>query len=88
MRVCQDEVKRCYGISRRYYYLYLKEMEFKFNDRNRDLRCITRRFSNIVNRVIDKLLIFYKKIKLLLILLVYYILKARTESEESARCLD
>lgn len=38
----KTKLKRYYGVSRRYYYLYLKEMEFKFNNRNRDLRRIIR----------------------------------------------
>jgi len=38
----KTKLKRYYGVSRRYYYLYIKEMEFKFNNRNRDLRRIIR----------------------------------------------
>ena len=38
----KTKLKRYYGISRMYYYLYIKEMEFKFNNRNRDLRRIIR----------------------------------------------
>ena len=38
----RTKLKRYYGVSRGHYYLYLKEMEFKFNNRNRDLRRIIR----------------------------------------------
>ncbi len=38
----KTKLKRYYGVSREHYYLYLKEMEFRFNNRNRDLRCIIR----------------------------------------------
>lgn len=35
---------KCYhGIDRRYFYLYLKEMEFRFNHRSEDLRSIIKR---------------------------------------------
>jgi len=34
------KLKRYYGISRKHYYLYLKEVEFRFNHRNEDLRTV------------------------------------------------
>jgi transposase len=36
------KLKRYYGISRKHYYLYLKEVEFRFNHRNEDLRTVIR----------------------------------------------
>ncbi len=36
----KTKLKRYYGVSREHYYLYLKEMEFKFNNRTEDLRRI------------------------------------------------
>jgi transposase len=38
----KTKLKRYYGVSREHYYLYLKEMEFRFNNRNGDLRRIVR----------------------------------------------
>jgi len=38
----KTKLKRYYGVSREHYYLYLKEMEFRFNNRNEDLRRIVR----------------------------------------------
>ena len=38
----KTKLKRYYGVSREHYYLYLKEMEFRFNNRNGDLRRIIR----------------------------------------------
>ena len=38
----KTKLKRYYGVSRGHYYLYIKEMEFRFNNRNRDSRRIIR----------------------------------------------
>jgi transposase len=38
----KTKLKRYYGVSREHYYLYLKEMEFRFNNRNGELRRIIR----------------------------------------------
>jgi transposase len=38
----KTKLKRYYGVSRTHYYLYLKEMEFRFNHRNKDLRTVIR----------------------------------------------
>lgn len=38
----KTKLKRYYGVSRSHLYLFLKEMEFRFNQRNEDLRIVIR----------------------------------------------
>ena len=44
----KTKLKRYYGINRNYFYLYLKEMEFRFNNRK------TPNLGSIIKRIIKK----------------------------------
>ncbi|MBM3256417.1 MAG: IS1595 family transposase [Candidatus Moranbacteria bacterium] len=50
----KTKLKKYYGIDRKYFYLYLKEMEFRFNYRkDPDLGITIRKLLKINNRVLD-----------------------------------
>ena len=49
----KTKLKRYSGISRNHFYLYLKEMEFRFNHRQQNLGLLIRKLLSNSNRVLD-----------------------------------
>ena len=49
----KTKLKRYYGIDRKYFYFYLKEMEFRFNHRSENLGLLIRKIVKKNNRVLD-----------------------------------